>query len=126
MMKLYLKVSTKGLHSFGMDIIWDNALFDFVQHEDLGVFDQLNCALANGGQGKLILGAANLSQRHISGEHEFVGMEFAWAEGATEEIVQFAVDNVSAKDMDGNDVPFKVLVKNYEPVGHTVIEFVWR
>lgn len=128
MMKLFLKIQTQGLHSFGMDILWDNPLFDFKQHEDFGVFDQLNAELADGAQGRLIIGVINTTQRHVTGEHEFMALEFDWADGATEEIVEFNVDNVSAQDMDGNNVPFKVIPKNYEPSlsDHTVIEFIWK
>ena len=127
MKSLFLKLRTKGLHDLGLDIIWENPLFDFVGFNDLGVFDQLNAALQDGIQGRLVIGASNTTKRrHVSGEHEFIEIEFAWAEGAAPEVVEFAVENVTAKNKAGADVPIVVFPKPFVPEDASTVEFVWR
>ena len=125
MKKLYLKLSTQGLYSLGLDIVWENVNFQFLEHQDLGVFDELACNLQDDFQGRLVISAANLSKRHVSGEHEFIELRFGWADGESDERVEFAAENVSATNMDDEPVPIQVFTKDYEPDG-SVIEFIWR
>ena len=126
MKKLYLKLRTEGLHDLGFDIVWDNVGFDFVAHKDLGVFDTLNIALQDDIQGRLVFSGMNTGERHVFGEHEIAELEFAWAAGADNSVVQFAVDNVTAKNKDGEEVDIKIYPADYSPDPNTIIEFIWR
>jgi hypothetical protein len=127
MKSLFIKMKTNGIYSLGFDILWDNENFLFDSGESLGVFDQLNVALQDGEQGRIIVGGQNLTKRHVTGESEIAKIDFEWADEAIDEPVAFLIENVVAKNKNGADISCNVIATDYEPDEiNTIIEFVWR
>ena len=127
MKKLILKLTGEKVNSLGFDITWQNADFQFVNWENMGIFDQVEAALLDGAQGHLVFGAWNDGTREVSGTGEIASIEFKWKDGAVNiDPVVFSVSNLDAKDSSENAIPFRIVVTDYEPEGQALIEFLWR
>lgn len=124
MKKLYLKLNARNLHSLGFDIVWENEDFEFKNSNDLGIFDVCDCVLQDDRQGRLVIAASNTDDREISGEHEFLEIEFEW-KGRAYNNVEFTVENISAKNSSDEDVMLIIYPVDYKSDENT-IDFVWR
>jgi len=126
MKKLYLKLTSGGINSLGMDIVWNNPAFQFKGAQGFGVFDEYAMELQDGQQGRIILGAMNTNTREVAGTQEFAEFTFEWTAGSVPVDVDFSVENVSAKNGADQAIPVHIIVADYETEVETVIEFIWR
>lgn len=123
-----LKIKTKIAASVGLRISWDyeGTGFKFVSAIDSGIFDDTECTLQDGVQGTLIISAWNGNKRQLSGEFDFMTLNFDFEDG-DENSVDFSVSGQFAKDGNDNDVPVQVLANSFLPaVETTIIELIWN
>lgn len=111
----------QSIKDFGYDIVWDNDQFKFVSILDSEVFN-FDVLAANqvDGENRVVLAASASDIITIDGP--FATLEFEFT--GIDKSVEFSIENVSAKDENGNDV---TLVNNPIDIIETIwnIEWIW-